>query len=182
MSDSSMRTQPPPPNVLGIVGFVASLLGLVTCGMLSPVGLVLSVIALFKTPRGFAIAGTVISLIGSAVLTFWGFLFVMGILGLKAVAETGIESLATVAVLAEARQAVEGERRASGSTDVLDDTRGNEIAGRFKDGWGQPLRYERQGDTFRILSAGMDKAFGTTDDIDLDDPNLEKREQNGAPK
>lgn len=173
-----MRPQSAPTNILGIIGFITSILGLVTCGLLAPVGLILSGIALFKAPRGFAIAGTVISLIGSVFLAFWGFVIVMGVLGLQAAGG----ALSTVAVLAEARQAVEGERRASGTTDVLDDARGNEIASRFTDGWGQPLRYERQGDTFRILSAGPDKTFGTADDLDFDDPNLPIREQNGAPK
>lgn len=177
-----MRPEPAPTNVLGIVGFVASLVGLLTCGFLSPVALVLSVIGLFKTPRGFAIAGTVISLIGSAVLALWGFVVVMGLFGLKSLAQTTAEGLATVAVLHEARQAVEGERRASATGEVLDDARGNEIAGRFTDGWNQALRYERQGDTFRIISAGPDTKFGTADDMDFDDPNLEKREELGAPK
>lgn len=177
-----MRPQPAPTNILGIVGFVFSILGLISCGLLAPVGLLLSFIALFKSPRGFAIAGTVISLIGTVFFAFWGFVMVLTFAGLKEAAESAGGSLATIAVLAEARQAVEGERRAGATGEVLDDARGNEIAGRFTDGWNQPLRYERQGDTFRILSAGPDLQFGTADDIDFDDPNLAKREQNGAPK
>jgi hypothetical protein len=178
MSDQTGRPVAQPSNVLGIVGFVASIVGLLTCGTLSVIGLVISLIALFKPPRGFALAGAIISLLGTVFFALWGMVIVMGFAGLTAAGG----AFATVAVLAEARQAVEGERRAAGTGDVLDDAQGNAIAGRFTDGWGQALRYERQGDTFRILSAGPDKQFGTADDLDLDDPNLEIREQKGAPK
>ena len=56
-------------NPLGIVGFVLSLL----C-MTSPVGLLISFIALFKSPRGFAIAGVLIGLLFSAILALFGWL------------------------------------------------------------------------------------------------------------
>ena len=54
-------------NTLGLVGFIVSIVGLLTGGCLAPIGLVLSIIAVFKQPRGFAIAGIVISLIGLLV-------------------------------------------------------------------------------------------------------------------
>ena len=41
----------PPSNTMGIAGFITSLLGIVSCGVLSPIGLILSVIGLFKQPR-----------------------------------------------------------------------------------------------------------------------------------
>ena len=52
-------------NVLGIIGFVLSLIPLTYGGgiLLSSIALILSFIALFKRPRGFAIAGFVISLV-----------------------------------------------------------------------------------------------------------------------
>ncbi len=50
-------------NPLGIVGFVLSLL----C-VTSPIGLLISLIALMKSPRGFAIAGVLIGLVFSAIL------------------------------------------------------------------------------------------------------------------
>ena len=60
--------QPPPSNSLGISGFVVSLAGVVvTFGFLCPIGLILSLIALRKEPRGFAVAGTIIGLLGSAL-------------------------------------------------------------------------------------------------------------------
>jgi hypothetical protein len=70
---------PAPSNRLGIAGFVLSLLGLISCGLLAPVGLVLSLVGVRKEPRGLAIAGAVISLVsfvppvlfGSAILGFF---------------------------------------------------------------------------------------------------------------
>ena len=52
-------------NVLGIIGFVLSLIPLTYGGgiLLWSIALILSFIALFKRPRGFAIAGFVISLV-----------------------------------------------------------------------------------------------------------------------
>src|SRR6056297_1203570 len=57
-------------NTLGTAGFVTSLVGWVTCGVLCPIGLLLSVIALFKAPRGMAIAGTIIGGLGSLFVAF----------------------------------------------------------------------------------------------------------------
>ena len=52
-------------NVLGIIGFVLSLIPLTYGGglLLWSIALILSFIALFKRPRGFAIAAFIISLV-----------------------------------------------------------------------------------------------------------------------
>jgi len=61
-------------NGLGIAGFVLALIAVclfwipVLNWILWIVGLLLSLIAVFKAPRGFAIAGLVISLIGIILL------------------------------------------------------------------------------------------------------------------
>ena len=54
-----------PSNVLGIIGFVLSLIPLTYGGgiLIWSIALILSFIALFKRPRGFAVAGFVISLV-----------------------------------------------------------------------------------------------------------------------
>lgn len=71
-----MTTYPPQPdyapqpqsNGLGLAGFIVSLSGtLLTCGVVAPVGLILSLVALRKEPRGFAIAGAVIGAIGTLI-------------------------------------------------------------------------------------------------------------------
>jgi hypothetical protein len=53
-------------NNLGTAGFVISLVGILSCGFLSPVGAILSLMALNKEPKGLAIAGLVIGILGSA--------------------------------------------------------------------------------------------------------------------
>src|SRR4051794_39566029 len=77
----------PPTNGLGLAGFITSLVGLVTCGVISPVGLILSLIGLMKSPRGFAVAGTILGLIGSAWALIAGVGIVMGIMGIGAAAK-----------------------------------------------------------------------------------------------
>lgn len=81
--------QQQPSNGLGMAGFICSLVGLFTCGVLFPIGLILSLIGVFFQPRGFAIAGLCISL-GSIVLVVvcW-FLFISAlVLGGTAAATT----------------------------------------------------------------------------------------------
>lgn len=70
-------------NGIGIAGFIISLIGLFVSWipffgwLIWFVGLVLSFIGLFKAPRGFAIAGLVISFIGVIILVlFVGAIFV----------------------------------------------------------------------------------------------------------
>jgi hypothetical protein len=62
----------PSTNGLGIAGFVVSLVGMlgacVGAAVLSPVGLILSAIALRRVPRGLAIAGLMLGIIGSVLL------------------------------------------------------------------------------------------------------------------
>jgi Na+-driven multidrug efflux pump len=69
------NVQPAPSNGLGIAGFVVSLVGLIPCGLLCPLGALLSLIAVFRQPRGFAIAGLIIGTLGSimlaAVVVMW---------------------------------------------------------------------------------------------------------------
>ena len=66
-------------NSIGIAGFIIALLGLVFCWVplvnliLWFLGLIFSLIGLFKSPRGMAIAGLVLSLIIIFIIIFtWG--------------------------------------------------------------------------------------------------------------
>lgn len=159
-------------NSLGIAGFVISLLGIVTCGLIAPVGLLLSLLALFKRPRGFATAGTVIGLLGSVWLALAGFLLIAGALGLKSAAESVVEELGpaatTYAAVTNASHDVLDYRKEHG--DWPNEDLGQEIADQYEDGYGTPLRYTRVGDMVLIISAGKDREFATPDDMSLD-PN-----------
>jgi hypothetical protein len=83
-------------NGLGIAGFVLSLVGLCSGGILSPIGLIISLVALGKRPKGLAIAGVVLGAVGSCgiilgiillplvVFAFAGLLVAAGATGLAA--------------------------------------------------------------------------------------------------
>lgn len=69
-------------NSIGIAGFIIALLGLVFCWVplvnliLWFLGLIFSLIGLFKSPRGMAIAGIVLSLIIIfIIISIWGTIF-----------------------------------------------------------------------------------------------------------
>ena len=76
--------QRPKTNGLGTAGFICALLALILCWapvldwILWVLGFVFSIIGLFKAPRGLAIAGFIISIIGIIILL----VLVAGFLGL----------------------------------------------------------------------------------------------------
>ena len=59
-------------NGLGTAGFVTALIGLLICwaigGILTFLGFIFSFIGLFKSPRGLAIAGFIMSIISACVI------------------------------------------------------------------------------------------------------------------
>jgi hypothetical protein len=57
----------PANNSLGVAGLIVSIAGFFTCGLLSPIGLLLSLAGLLKAPRGAALAGSVLGLFGSGL-------------------------------------------------------------------------------------------------------------------
>jgi len=68
-------------NGLGTASFILSLVGLLcTLGFLSPLAVLFGFIAMFKAPRGMAVAGFILGLIGSAILIFFGFFFLIAFL------------------------------------------------------------------------------------------------------
>jgi len=89
-TDNGYQNIPPPlyqpraeTNPIGLTGFILSIVAIVfswlpfigwLCWL---VGLVLSIVGLFRRPKGFAIAGLVISLIGFVVM-----FILLGLLGL----------------------------------------------------------------------------------------------------
>ena len=156
--------QPPPTNALGVAGFVVSLTGMVVCGgLISPIGLILSMIALTKQPRGFAIAGSIIGALGSlmgvvAVLMF------AGIIG-------GFSSMfsmsATSFTIDSASYEIDNHFSTNSST-LPDEPTGDALISSYLDEWGQTLKYEPSAgttDQYTITSPGEDGVFGTTDDI-----------------
>lgn len=159
--------QRPASNGMGVAGFVCSLLGLLSCGLLSPFGLLFSFIGMFKAPRGLAVAGFVMGVIGSA----WIFVAVFFV-GIAAIAAAlGLEDAAAtvkhVSDAAQIHQAIIEYERANGSPPADLDALGLDDALRL-DGWGQPYHIEYADGMVTIISNGPDMMPGTDDDRRVD--------------
>lgn len=89
-------------NGLGTAGFVVSLIGFLTCGFISPLGLLFSIIGLFKRPRGLAAAGVVLGTIGSAWLFLGGFVMLAGLVGAGAAVDKAVDDARKAAAVAPA--------------------------------------------------------------------------------
>jgi len=151
-----------PSNGLGVAGFVVSLVGLLSCGLIAPLGLLLSFIALFKRPRGFAIAGFILGVLGS----LWVVVIVL-VIGLgTVVAAVGASSFEVAFDQAMIAHQVETYRQNNGH---LPSTLG--ILGldqeTLDDPWGKPYRYtpDASGTGYSLSSDGADGVEGTADDI-----------------
>ncbi|MCC9605358.1 DUF4190 domain-containing protein [Blastopirellula sp. JC732] len=150
-------------NSLGLAGFIVSVFGILTCGILSPIGLLLSIFGAFKQPRGLAILGIVNGVIGSIGLLIVGSFFAVGLLGLSAVAD-----------------AVDKARRVQQASNlVCDFAEENERLPTVAeaqtlfaeiDPSGDRLRYEPgEAGNFTVVEAGSDNEFDTFDDLDLEE-------------
>ncbi|TVQ53067.1 MAG: hypothetical protein EA377_08960 [Phycisphaerales bacterium] len=173
----------PPPaatwNGLAIFGFCLSLVGLfIPTGIVSLLGLLISLVALTKPPRGFAIFGVLLGLLGTL---FWFAimitLLVTGMLGaiafLIAMAVFFVfvqpETLAVTSDMMNILIASAEHEKKHGtlpeSVDDLELERMHQI-----DPWGMPYRLVLTDDPdlpLDIISAGPDSEFDTDDDIRL---------------
>lgn len=165
----------PETNGLAIAGFVCSLLGLLTFGLLSPVGLVLSLGAMFRPPRGLAVAGLVLGLIGSL-----GFLLIIlivilaivvagaavtaavfgGQVGLGGIVETWLDG-------SKVRDAIVKFHDETGDwPSTVESLEGLE-PGTLLDYWGNPYEFTIKIDREELLihTFGMDGVEDTDDDF-----------------
>jgi hypothetical protein len=155
----------PPTNGLGIAGFIVSLVGLVaTCGVLCPLGLLLSLFGLLKRPRGFAIAGTLIGLVGTAFIACFVGLFAAAVVSRVHQAELSEKAQMTADVLAEAEQIIDTHYVDHGK--LPDGIEGNKLLVELSDGWGGSIRYDREDDQrYLVRSPGEDGEFDSDDDV-----------------
>jgi len=144
--------RPSGSNPLGIVGFI-----LAFC--LSPIGLIISLIALTKQPRGFAIAGVIIGLLGSGVWACFGWGYAMfGKFGAQVV-ELGAEYKAIDESIAN--------YQATNNGNLPPDLAALQLPGHGAiDPWNTQYKYEpgADGKTWSLTTAGIDAVFGTADD------------------
>ena len=166
-------------NGLGIAGLVVSILGILSCGIISPLGLLLSLIALLKPPRGLAIAGTVVGFLGTGFLVLVGWGMVMGV-------TIGVKTVKTRELALEARDVIEEYYTENAA--YPDGIEGNKLIAGMVDAWDNDLRYDADDDSYLIRSASHDGDMDTDDDIlvnssdvsfdlgkldiDVDDPDL----------
>lgn len=166
---------PAPVNGVGLAGFILSLIGLLSCGLLSPIGFILSLVGIFKEPKGFAIAGLVLGLLGS----FW----VIGValaVGLTLIAAAGAAMLAggglagvfeSAAEAFEIRAAIEQYSRDNAGKQplTLADLTGLDPQ-TLVDRWGRPYVYTpgADGRSYTLQSYGKDGQPGTPDDVTFD--------------
>ena len=149
----------PERNPLGLVGFILSL----TC-LLSPIGLILSLVALLKRPRGFAIAGTLIGALLTVVVVGVGYGFYWA-----ANAGRGAMAIGYIAVQSEILdEQIRAYMREAGSPPASLDQVELPPAAKI-DPWGTEYRLvpaASPNGMLAIASAGPDGQFGTADDID----------------
>lgn len=161
-------------NTLGLAGFICSLVGLTTGGFLSPIGLILSLVALGREPRGFAIAGTIVGLLGScgAILFIaMGGLALLGITALgAAIAVSERERIEMAIDAAMLNGALESWRERDGALPAtLADL--SLDGSTFTDPWGGTYRYvidDGAAAGYRLFSDGPDRLPETADDVDLE--------------
>ena len=153
------QSQAAASNSMGTAGFIVSLLGIVTVGILFPIGMILSFLGLFKRPRGLAIAGFIIGLVGTLVIAV--------ILAIFFTVGFAVFNFAKPLVVTEKAMGVARADIADVTTGGImpDDFVGQSRINSVKDGWGHTLRYHRTSSgSYELRSAGHDGVFDTGDD------------------
>lgn len=154
-------------NNLGLAGFIVSLVGIVSCGLLAPVGAVMSAVAMKREPRGFAIAGLVIGIVGSLwILAIAVAMAVVGAAGLALLFASGWH-FGVMSDMVKITLAVSEHNDRHGSAPAsLDELQ--LPSDTVTDPWGNQYLYELApgGASFTLRSAGPDGQFDTGDDID----------------
>ncbi len=150
----------PPANGLGIAGFVVSLLGL-GCGCFSIVGVVLSAIAMARRPRGFAIAGLIIGLVGMLLTILVVVLLVaFGFFAIIPVTMDGYQVNEAIKTYQKSHN--------GGLPQNWSEVPG--LANGMIDPWGHPYEYtlHPDGKAVELVSHGIDGIAGTDDDLTVE--------------
>jgi hypothetical protein len=165
----------PQGNTLGIAGFICSLLGLLTGGhLLSPIGLILSIVGLAYRPRGWAIAGLILGLLGTCGWLIVAIVVIVAGLGVL-LAMAGIfvfsqaERFEITTDMAKIAMLAEDYKKENRDIPPADLSVLNLQVSTLTDPWGNRYRYEltEKEPGFEIVSDGQDGKAGTADDIHL---------------
>lgn len=147
---------------LGVMGIIFSVFGVFTLGLLSPIGLGLSLLGMVRGQRGAATFGTLLGAMGTGFLALWGWGLVAGI----SAVETAVKSDETAVAMQTAVNKIEAYSVENGR--APEGIEGNMllIEADLNDAWGESLRYDAlDKNDFAIRSAGPDKKFDTADDL-----------------
>lgn len=159
--------QPPPTNGLGVAGFVVSLSGMIVClGLTCPIGLVLSLIALTKNPRGFAVAGSIIGLLGS-ILGVLSVLVVSGAIGAGIFGMNYYGQSVTSYTMDNASWEID-EHFTDNQDTLPAEADGDALIAGYLDEWNNALKYlptPNSTQDYTITSLGPDGVANTNDDI-----------------
>jgi hypothetical protein len=158
-------------NSLAIIGLTVSVVGLFTLGILSPLGLAASIAGALRPPRGTAIAGILLGLVGTILLLVYTLPRYLP----PVVREVGVGATANDMIVS--RSAQDTYILLRGVADLLDERRPDNgdapspadgqanTAGR-QDAWITGIRYALIDDkSFEVRSAGPDRLFDTADDL-----------------
>ncbi len=180
-ANAAQSTQPvaaPSENGLGIAGFILSLVGLLSCGLLSPLGLIFSFAGMFRRPRGLAIAGLVLGLVGSiwvvVLVVVVGLGAIFACISVAAPAHARAQDVMTQAAMTAAVARIEEFRVEHNA--LPDQEEGQDLIAGSRDAWGRALRYERYSpEDYDVRSAGGDGRFDTPDDLTPRHPGAPER-------
>jgi hypothetical protein len=156
-------------NVAGVVGFIVSLVGLLcTLGLLAPIGMLISVVGLFgkNKPKGFAIAGTIIGLIGTLFAVVIGGGIVWALLAGRAMVQSTVGLGLGLQQLQEHVQQT-GSLPDKATLESLINQQLQDVPAWLGGGALElPFEYEPLPDgKVRLTFPGQDEQFGTADDV-----------------
>jgi len=166
----------PQHNGLGVAGFLIAFVGLfIPTGIVSLLGLILSVAALGRPPRLFAVLGVLLGLLGVLI---WGaailaLLFgiavvgvVLAVLAVMAMIVTETELTTVTADMLNIQAAIVEARAHHGGSEPLAISKLGLPAAAMLDPWGRPYRLEACSSGFvDVVSDGPDGESGTSDDL-----------------
>ena len=168
--------EPPKPpkryfNWWGFNGMCLSFLSLLTLGLLSPLALLMSLIGLRRRGKGMAAVGTMVSLLGVALISTIGISAyntyqaqVAAVDKQKEARINAVKTLEASTLLAEAYDDIV-EYRGQHKGQLPADIEGNMLVVSYSDPWGQALRYEPEKGFALVRSAGPDQEFLSSDDL-----------------
>lgn len=164
-----------PSNSLGVAGVIVSTVGLLTCGLLSPIGLLFSLLGLLKAPRGAALAGTVIGAFGTLLLGIIGISFI----GLLQAIGPGFESIRDAFVGLGGSVSIKQYYDQHGQ--LPDDATGQQELTKMLGELAGDVQYRQVDDQqFEIRLLGPDRVWDTADDR-IYKYNVQAWENDGAP-